>query len=147
MFSDEEPPRKKRRSKWDITPSEPSTSVGNQEATVSSQLAPAPSASEPASNVPSSAIAAAAAAKINAMLASQGKLAKSDPPLAKVSTFHMTVLMVVVVSDTLHNMLAVDEEGCSLAVCLTCMDTFKLIEENIRNCEIIVLQHNFIAAS
>ena len=84
MFSDEEPPRKKRRSKWDITPSEPGGSAGSQEASVSTQLA-APSATEPASSVPSSAIAAAAAAKINAMLASQGKLVKSDPPLAKVS--------------------------------------------------------------
>ena len=32
----------------------------------------------------STAVAAAAAAKLNAMLASQGKLLKSDPPLAKV---------------------------------------------------------------
>jgi hypothetical protein len=96
ISSDEEPPRKKRRSKWDITPPEPSSTAGSQEATVSSQLAPAPGAIELASNVPSSAIAAAAAAKINAMLASQGKLAKSDPPLAKVSTVHVHVLNLVI---------------------------------------------------
>ncbi len=56
-----EPPRKrKRRSKWGIKPEGP---------------APAPAAPPPGPKG-----AEAAAAKINAMLASQGKLMKSEPP-------------------------------------------------------------------
>lgn len=60
MHSDtNEPPRKKRRSKWGVKPE----GVGEED--------PAPQGPKGAE---------AAAAKLNAMLAAQGKLAKSDPP-------------------------------------------------------------------
>jgi hypothetical protein len=58
-----EPPRKKRRSKWGIKPED----VGAE----STAIPQGPKGAE------------AAAAKINAMLAAQGKLAKSEPPQYK----------------------------------------------------------------
>ena len=64
-----EPPKKKRRSKWGLKPED----VKND----SSPPPPQPQGPKGAE---------AAAAKINAMLAAQGKL-KSDPPPSKVRLF------------------------------------------------------------
>ena len=85
LCRDEEPPRKKRRSKWDITPPDaPQSTESSQQ-----QQPPASSESSSQSTGSGSSAAVAAAAKINAMLAKQGKLLKSDPPLAKVSVVNM----------------------------------------------------------
>ena len=59
-----EPPKKKRRSKWGIKPED--------------MVATSPNEPTPTPQGPKA--AEAAAAKINAMLAAQGKLVKSDPP-------------------------------------------------------------------
>ena len=67
-----EPPRKKRRSKWDIAA---------PDATPTSQSAP------PTTSTTPSGAAMAAAAKLNAMLAAQGKLVKSAPAPLLVSIF------------------------------------------------------------
>ena len=90
---DEEPPRKKRRSKWDVTAPQGSTPTNKTSAPsqggaalLSLKAAPPPPPSLPpvVDSAQSSVMAAAVAAKINAKLAEQGKLLKSDPPLAKV---------------------------------------------------------------
>lgn len=68
LFSSDtaEPPRKKRRSKWGIKPDD-------VEDAAPSSTPQGPKGAE------------AAAAKINAMLAAQGKLAQAEPPLIAVS--------------------------------------------------------------
>ena len=92
MCRDEEPPRKKRRSKWDITAPQGATPATNKTSTpsqgapalLSSKAVSPPSLPPVVDSAQSSVMAAAVAAKINAKLAEQGKLLKSDPPLAKV---------------------------------------------------------------
>ena len=72
-----EPPKKKRKSKWGIKPEdlqkESTTDVAGVQA--SSDNVPV--------EIQGPKGAEAAAAKLNAMLAAQGKLVKSDPPATK----------------------------------------------------------------
>ena len=65
-----EPPKKKRKSKWGVKPEDLEIN------------APNPGVVE-SGGVQGSKGAEVAAAKLNAMLASQGKLVKSEPPLSK----------------------------------------------------------------
>ena len=100
---DEEPPRKKRRSKWDITapqgatPTNKTSAPSQGAAALSLKAVPPPSLPPVVDSAQSSVMAAAVAAKINAKLAEQGKLLKSDPPLAKVRYTYECVIYVHVV--------------------------------------------------
>ena len=79
-----EPPRKKRKSKWGVKPQDLEQSCESNETPSPSNITTGTTANDdPPGEVQGPKGAEAAAAKLNAMLAAQGKLGKSEPPLTK----------------------------------------------------------------
>ena len=81
-----EPPKKKRKSKWGVKPED--IESANASAGVSN---PSANNDDPPVDVQGPKGAEAAAAKLNAMLAAQGKLVKSDPPACKPVLVNTTI--------------------------------------------------------